>query len=152
MVAELDDIVKVQVPENNKAIEHARGFGDFRENAEYDAAKERRRFLQRRRSELETLIATVQPIDFRAIKIDPEKVSFGTTVTAETADGKTTDYHIVGPWDGDPDKNQFPTRTKFGEALLGRQSRRYGTASSWRQHQDQEDLRSSGSPRQRAFT
>ncbi len=119
LVAELDDIVKVQVPENNKAIEHARGFGDFRENAEYDAAKERRRFLQRRRSELETLIATVQPIDFRAIKIAPEKVSFGTTVTAETADGKTTDYHIVGAWDGDPDKNLVSYKTKFGEALLG---------------------------------
>ena len=119
LVAELDNIVKVQVPENNKAIEHARGFGDFRENAEYDAAKERRRFLQRRRSELETLIATVQPIDFRAIKIDPEKVSFGTMVTVETADGKNADYCIVGAWDGDPDRNLISYKTKFGEALLG---------------------------------
>ena len=119
LVAELDNIVKVQVPENNKAIEHARGFGDFRENAEYDAAKERRRFLQRRRSELETLIATVQPIDFRAVKIDPEKVSFGTMVTAEASGGKTADYCIVGAWDGDPDRNLVSYKTKFGEALLG---------------------------------
>ena len=119
LVAELDNIVKVQVPENNKAIEHARGFGDFRENAEYDAAKERRRFLQRRRSELEMLIATVQPIDFRAIRIDPEKVSFGTMVTAESPDGKTTDYCIVGAWDGDPDRNLVSYKTKFGETLLG---------------------------------
>lgn len=49
----------------------------------------------------------------------PGKVSFGTTVTAETADGKTTDYHIVGAWDGDPDKNLVSYKTKFGEALLG---------------------------------
>ena len=41
------------------------------------------------------------------------------TVTAETADGKTTDYHIVGAWDGDPDKNLVSYKTKFGEALLG---------------------------------
>ena len=65
------------------------------------------------------LIATVQPIDFRVIKIDPEKVSFGTMVTAETAEGKTADYCIVGAWDGDPDKNLVSYKTKFGEALLG---------------------------------
>ena len=119
LTAELDDIVRVQVPENNKAIEIARGFGDFRENAEYDAAKERRRFLQRRRSELENLVATVQPIDFLVFKADTSKVSMGTKVTLKNASGEENVYSIVGAWDGNPDRNLVSYKTKFGEALLG---------------------------------
>ena len=119
LVAELDNIVRVQVPENNKAIEIARGFGDFRENAEYDAAKERRRFLQRRRSELETLIATVQPLNFLEFKADTSKVSMGTAVTLQDAAGQEKIYSVVGAWDGDPDRNLVSYKTKFGEALLG---------------------------------
>ena len=119
LTAELDDIVRVQVPENNKAIEIARGFGDFRENAEYDAAKERRRFLQRRRSELETLVATVQPIDFLVFKADTSKVSMGTKVTLKEISGEEKVYSIVGAWDGNPDRNLVSYKTKFGEALLG---------------------------------
>ena len=119
LVAELDNIVRVQVPENNKAIEIARGFGDFRENAEYDAAKERRRFLQRRRSELETLVATVQPLNFLQFKADTSKVSMGTAVTLQDASGKDKVYCIVGAWDGNPDRNLVSYKTKFGESLLG---------------------------------
>ena len=119
LVAELDNIVRVQVPENNKAIEIARGFGDFRENAEYDAAKERRRFLQRRRSELETLVATVQPLNFLQFKADTSKVSMGTAVTLEDASGSSKVYSIVGAWDGNPDRNLVSYKTKFGESLLG---------------------------------
>ena len=119
LVEELDNIVRVQVPENNKAIEIARGFGDFRENAEYDAAKERRRFLQRRRSELETLVATVQPLNFLQFKADTSKVSMGTSVTLQDAAGGEKVYSIVGAWDGNPDRNLVSYKTKFGESLLG---------------------------------
>jgi transcription elongation GreA/GreB family factor len=119
LVAELDNLVKVQVPENNKAIEIARGFGDFRENAEYDAAKERRRFLQRRRSELETLIATVQPINFLEFKADTSKISMGTEVVLQDASGVEKVYSIVGSSDGDPDRNLVSYKTKIGETLLG---------------------------------
>ena len=119
LVAELDNIVRVQVPENNKAIEIARGFGDFRENAEYDAAKERRRFLQRRRAELETLVATVQPLNFIEFKADTSKVSMGTQVTLQDSSGNSRIFSIVGAWDGNPDRNLISYKTKFGESLLG---------------------------------
>ncbi len=119
LAAELDNIVKVQVPENNKAIEIARGFGDFRENAEYDAAKERRRFLQRRRSELERLVATVQPINFLEFKADTSKISMGTEVVLQDASGSEKTYSIVGAWDGNPDLNRVSYKTKIGETMLG---------------------------------
>lgn len=119
LVDELNNLVKVQIPENNKQIEIARGFGDFRENAEYDAAKERRRFLRRRRAELETLVATVQPIDFLEFKSDTAKAAMGTDVTLRTANGTEKVYSLVGAWDGDPDHGLVSYKTKFGEAILG---------------------------------
>ena len=120
LIEELDDIIKVQIPENTKAIEYARSFGDFRENAEYDAAKERRSFLRRRRADLETIVATVQPVNFTTFKADTNKVSMGTAVTlCDKKNGTEKTYFLVGAWDGNPDLNRVSYKTKFGEALLG---------------------------------
>lgn len=117
LAKELEDLITVQIPENVKAIEHARGFGDFRENAEYDAAKERRRFLHRRRSELENLVATIQTTNFKNIKLN-DYVVLGSTVTLADASGKTTDYYVLGALDGDPDNNRISYKTKLGEILM----------------------------------
>lgn len=116
LTQELEDLITVQIPENVKAIEHARGFGDFRENAEYDAAKERRRFLHRRRAELENLVATIQTTNFKNVKIN-DHVVLGSTVTLADASGKTTDYYVLGALDGDPDNNRISFKTKLGEIL-----------------------------------
>ena len=117
LVKELEDIVEVQIPENVKAIAHARSYGDFRENAEYDAAKERRRFLHRRRNELETTIGSVESTDFSGIKIS-DMVVLGSMVTLTDKAGKDTVYYILGAWDGDPDRNRISYRTVLGEALM----------------------------------
>lgn len=119
---ELEDILKVQIPENNKAIEVARSFGDFRENAEYDAAKERRRFLQHRRNELENQIGSMQTVDFTTLTPDLSKAALGTTVTLAYADGKKQEFHVVGAWDGNPDRNLISYKTKFGTILLGKKA------------------------------
>ncbi len=116
LTQELEDLITVQIPENVKAIEHARGFGDFRENAEYDAAKERRRFLHRRRAELENLVATIQTTNFKNVKLN-DHVVLGSTVTLADASGKTTDYYVLGALDGDPDNNRISYKTKLGEIL-----------------------------------
>ena len=112
-----DASVADQIPENVKAIAHARSYGDFRENAEYDAAKERRRFLHRRRNELENTIGSVESTDFSGIKI-ADMVVLGSMVTLTDKAGKDTVYYILGAWDGDPDKNRISYRTVMGEALM----------------------------------
>ena len=117
LTKELEDLITVQIPENVKAIEHARGFGDFRENAEYDAAKERRRFLHRRRAELENLVGTIQTTNFKNVKIG-DHVVLGSTVTLADSTGKTTDYYVLGALDGDPDNNRISYKTKLGEILM----------------------------------
>ena len=70
LMAELDDIINVQVPENREALKVARAHGDFRENSEFDAAKERRNFLSRRRTELERDLSRVQGVNFRNVTVE----------------------------------------------------------------------------------
>ena len=117
LVQELEDIINVQIPENVKAIAHARSYGDFRENAEYDAAKERRRFLHRRRNELEGTVNSVQATDFKNVSVS-ETVVLGSMVTLTDKSGKDSVYYILGAWDGDPEKNRISYRTVMGKALM----------------------------------
>lgn len=113
---ELEDIINVQIPENVKAIAHARSFGDFRENAEYDAAKERKRFLNKRRAELENLIGSVHAVNFRDVKVG-DHIVIGSVASLADASGKETLYYVLGALDGDPEKNYISYKTKMGEIL-----------------------------------
>ncbi len=116
---ELDDIITRQQPENREALKTARAHGDFRENSEYDAAKERRNFLSRRRSELEHDIGSIQPMDFRNVHVK-DRAIIGSTVEIKTANGGTQTYYLLGARDGNPDKNWISYKTRMGEALLGK--------------------------------
>ncbi len=115
---ELNDLVSVQIPENAAAVALARSYGDLRENAEYDAAKERRRFLHRRRAELEKTLNFIQPTAFKDIEINDHAV-VGSVVVLAAADGsEDREYYLLGAWDGDPEKRYISYKTKIGEALL----------------------------------
>ncbi|MCP3966343.1 MAG: hypothetical protein GY750_09340 [Lentisphaerae bacterium] len=116
LLAELNDIVNVQIPENRESLKVARAHGDFRENAEYDAAKERRNFLSRRRSELERDIMMVQPVDFTKMDVE-ETVIVGCAVDLKV-NGSTQTYYLLGAWDGNPDKNWLSYRTRLGKELM----------------------------------
>ena len=116
LVQELQDIINIHQPENREALKTARAHGDFRENAEFDAAKERRNFLTRRRNELERDLARVNALDFSTIK-PTGYVDLGVTVTLEIAGAADEVYYFLGAWDGDPDKNYLSYKTKLGEVL-----------------------------------
>lgn len=116
--AELENLLNVLIPENRVAIEEARSHGDFRENAEYDAAKERRRFLSSHRAQLEGEILNAQPIDFRTVNVE-KHVIVGSSVEMKNTDGEKIIYHIVGAFDGHPDHACVAYRTPIGEALMG---------------------------------
>jgi len=121
LLKELDDIIKIHVPENREAIKVARAHGDFRENAEYDAAKERRNFLSRRRAELERDISNIQPTDFKDIEVK-DRLIIGTTAEIKYEDGKKDTFYILGAWDGAPEKNWISYKTRLGELLLGKKA------------------------------
>jgi transcription elongation GreA/GreB family factor len=116
LVQELHDIINIHQPENREALKTARAHGDFRENAEFDAAKERRNFLTRRRNELESNLARVNALDFSTIQ-PSAYVDLGVAVTLEIAGAADETYYYLGAWDGDPDKNYLSYKTKLGEVL-----------------------------------
>jgi transcription elongation GreA/GreB family factor len=117
LLQELQDLINIHIPENREALKTARAHGDFRENAEYDAAKERRNFLSHRRDELERDILLVQPVDFAKVKVEEYSV-VGSAVELESETGDKEEYFLVGAWDGNPDENLISYKTRMGKALL----------------------------------
>ncbi|MDD3119338.1 MAG: GreA/GreB family elongation factor [Victivallales bacterium] len=119
LIQELEDIIRIHIPENREALKTARAHGDFRENAEYDAAKERRNFLSRRRNELERQIVMIQPINFKEIEVT-DRIVIGSTAVVTYDNGRTETFHLVGAWDGNPEKNWLSYKTRLGELFLGK--------------------------------
>lgn len=116
LIQELDDIINIHQPENREALKAARAHGDFRENAEFDAAKERRNFLSRRRGELEQELQFVQTIDMRKVAVSDIAV-IGSKVTLEHEDGKKEVYYLLGAWDGNPEKSYLSYKTRLGQII-----------------------------------
>ena len=117
LLQELDHLINVLVPENREALKAARAHGDFRENSEFDAAKERRNFLSRRRGELERELANVQPVVFGTVTVTDTAV-IGCEVVLEYLDnGEQEHYYLLGAWDGNPEKNYLSYRTRLGQAI-----------------------------------
>ena len=117
MQAELKHLVEVLIPQNAEAVAYARSFGDLRENAEYDAAKEQRRFLQRRRSELEKSLGFMDVTNFADVEVTDTVVP-GCRVFLKDAKGKEVSYYILGAWDGDVDRGRIAYKAPLGQALV----------------------------------
>jgi len=114
--AELEDIVRKQIPDNSAAIAHARSYGDLRENAEYKAAKERQAFLQKRRAELEMALNTLIPTDFSDTVINGVCAP-GAKITLEYEDDSKEIFYLLGVWDSDPDRNLLSSVSRLGKML-----------------------------------
>ena len=117
LIKELDDIINIHVPENREALKTARAHGDFRENSEFDAAKERRNYLSRRRSELERELANIQPVVMGQVAVDNVAI-IGSEIEICLAGSKNEIYYLLGAWDGDPDRRFLSYRTRLGKAVL----------------------------------
>lgn len=116
---ELDEIITVKIPANSRAIAHARGYGDLRENAEFKAAKEQQRLLRLQRAELERAIHEVRAFDFGTMELG-DNVAPGCCVTLAFADGREETYTLLGVWDGDVDKRYLSYESGIGIAVTGR--------------------------------
>jgi transcription elongation factor GreA len=116
---ELSDLLKVQRPENVKAIAEARAHGDLSENAEYHAAKERQSFIEGRIQELQSKLALAQVID--PSTINQETIAFGATISlmdVDTDEEKT--YMLVGPEEADVKLGKISIHSPIGKALIGK--------------------------------
>lgn len=111
-----DHLINVEIPANKKDIATARSYGDLRENAEYQFAREHERVLMGRQDEMDRTLKLLKPTDFAGVSC--ETAEPGTRVTIETAKGRAT-YTILGELDRDEQLNIISSRSRLAAALLG---------------------------------
>lgn len=114
-INELERELKTELP---KEIQRARELGDLRENAEYQAAKERQSFLQARIGMLRKRVGDIALMNLD--KIPHDKAALGSTVTLVEEDGQKLTYQLVMPEDADAEKGFISTASPIGRALLGK--------------------------------
>ena len=116
---ELENLKKVERPQNIKAIEEARAHGDLSENAEYAAAKDRQGFIEGRINDLEYKLANVDVIAIE--KLPKDRAVFGSKVVLENVEtGEDVVYQLVGPDESDIENGRISISSPLGKALIGR--------------------------------
>lgn len=114
---ELENLVKVEIPKNGKAIQEAAALGDLSENFEYHSARARQEFLSARAAELQSEIARARPLD--PSRIDASEIRVGTRVRL-AGGGESRELTILGPWDSKPEIGIYSYQTEFAGRLLGK--------------------------------
>jgi len=99
-------------------IEHARGLGDLKENAEYHSAKEAQAHLHARIRDLEDKITRCVIINHA--ELDHTKALVGATVRVlNRKTKKEVTYTLVSPVEADMASGKISTKSPVGQALLG---------------------------------
>ena len=116
---ELENLKRVERPQNIKAIEEARAHGDLSENAEFEAAKDRQGFIEGRIGELGFKLANADVIN--PDNLPKDRAVFGTKVLLENIDtGEEVEYQLVGPDESDIGNGRISVSSPLGRAILGK--------------------------------
>ena len=116
---ELENLKRIQRPQNIRAIEEARAHGDLSENAEYAAAKDRQSFIEGRINELQYKLAHAEIIDPE--KLPKNRAIFGCRVVLENIDtGQDVEYQLVGPDESNIEKGRISVSSPLGKAIIGK--------------------------------
>jgi len=103
-----------------QAIKEAREEGDLRENAGYDAARERQGMLEAKINFIESRMNRFNVIDLDAM--GGNRVCFGATVEIEDVDsGEVKQYTLLGPDEASPPQGSISILSPVGRALLGKE-------------------------------
>ncbi|MFQ5479971.1 MAG: GreA/GreB family elongation factor [Thermodesulfobacteriota bacterium] len=102
-----------------KELRIAAAHGDLSENAEYDAAKERKVFLEARAAHLMERINSLSSLKISSIPVD--SVGFGSRVQLEDINtGDTISYELVTPEEVDARKGKISIASPVGRAMMGK--------------------------------
>jgi transcription elongation factor GreA len=113
----LDRELKLELP---REIKRARELGDLRENAEYQAAKERQRLVETRISMLQKRVSEIHLLNTDRIPTD--RVGFGSTIHVTENTGDKLVLQLVMPEDADAAKGMISTTSPIGRALLNKET------------------------------
>lgn len=119
LLAELNHMKTKKRREVANQLEHARAFGDLRENAEYETAKEAKRQLETRIAELEHRLTTARVVD--ASEIAADKIYLGAIVELKNLDsGETVCYTFVAQDEANFAEGKISVTSPIGKGLLGK--------------------------------
>ncbi len=117
LVKELKDLKEVQRPEILKTVQWARSLGDLSENADYSAAREKQRQIDKRIGFIENIIANATVVDVDSLS--GNRVVFGARVTAEDEDGNQMQCRILSDIEADG-RTVISCTSPVGRAMIGR--------------------------------
>ncbi len=115
-IQQLEHELKHELP---KEIKIARELGDLRENAEYQAAKERQRLVQARVSMLRQRASEISLMNLE--KLPQDRAAFGSTLVLREDGAATITYQLVMPEDAEPDRGWISISSPIGRALVGKE-------------------------------
>lgn len=116
MLAELNQLWRVERPQVTEAVSAAAALGDRSENAEYIYGRKKLREIDRRLRELDGKIS-------RAVVVEgprrDDNIYVGARVALEKKGGGTMVVELVGDDEIDPAAGRISRRSPLGAALLG---------------------------------
>jgi len=111
---------KVELP---KRIAEARAYGDLKENAEYDAAKERQAFVKALIARLSNQLSQLNNLNVADIPHD--KIAFGSTVMLRDLDAdEQVEFTFVHANEVKPSEGKISLSSPVGMALQNRSVKR----------------------------
>jgi len=115
----LNTLVNVRRKEIAKQLEHARGFGDLSENAEYETAKQEQALNEAKINELVIQLSSASIID--DLEIAHDKVYIGAKVRLyDMKQKEELEYMLVSEAEADFLENKISVTSPVGKALLGK--------------------------------
>ena len=101
-------------------IKSAASFGDFSENAELDAAREKQQLLTLEVQRLRDKLNQAQMID--ELEIDASRVSIGTAVTLyDNLEKQETKWTILGEDESNPSEGVISYKSPLAKGLMGKE-------------------------------
>ena len=117
LLKELKDLKENQRPEILKIVQWARSLGDLSENADYSAAKEKQRQIDKRIQFIEGVVGNANVVDVESLT--GNRVVFGAKVVAEDDDGNRMQCRILSDIEADG-RSVISCTSPVGRARIGR--------------------------------
>ncbi|MCQ2201884.1 MAG: transcription elongation factor GreA [Bacteroidales bacterium] len=119
LVAELDHLIKVELPKAQDELAEARAKGDLSENFEYHAAKRELRRVMGKIRFKSNVKQFAQVLDTSVLNCDTVGLLRKVEFTNLANNAKMT-YTIVNPHEADLKKGKISIQSPIAEALLGK--------------------------------
>jgi transcription elongation factor GreA len=120
LLKEFKFLKDVEKPRVNKEKQTAAELGDRSENAEYHAAKEKLRHIDKRLFYLNSMVEKAQIID--PSELSHERVHFGSTVTlCDLSTDEEERYTICGVLESEPEEGLISVHAPLSRAMLGKE-------------------------------